>query len=207
MTTLRRNLRRDYRWRESGWTRTRAALAMGMVFGLGAVGTMAQWSQTVTAQTGLFSTVDTVSLTIDGQPEKFEFEVDNLARGQSVARAFPLQNNGSTGFDYKVELLMADLTEQDGTGNQARSNAASLRENMTVSLHPGGTVDGATCSDPPFSTKSGPSHGPTSLRSGVQLPGETTHDYCIQAEIADNPPIASRMSRVGVTFKFTATAA
>ena len=206
MTTPRKNLWRDYRWRESGWTRTRAALALGMVFGLGAVGTMAQWSQTVTAQTGLFSTADSVNLTIGGQPELVEFEVNNLARGASVAAAFPLQNHGTTGFVYKVDLLMADLTEQEGTGNQARSNAASLRENMTVSIHPGGTVDGEECTEDSFSEQSGPPIGTTPLLADVQLPGETTHDYCIQGTVSTSAPIASRMSRVGVTFKFTATA-
>lgn len=41
---------------ETGWTRTRAVLSLGMVFGLGAVGTMAAWSDTATATTGMFST-------------------------------------------------------------------------------------------------------------------------------------------------------
>src|SRR5690554_712517 len=63
---------RDHRWRESRWTRMRAVSALGMIFGLGAVGTTATWSQTVTAETGLFST-GSVDLKINGASPSFSF--------------------------------------------------------------------------------------------------------------------------------------
>ena len=209
MTTPRRNLWRDYRWRESGWTRARATLALGMVFGLGAVGTMAQWSQTVTAQTGLFSTgEETLDLTINGEDQVVSFGViPNLGRGQSVAATVNLQNNGTVDLTYSVELATSELTEQLGTGGQARGNASSLRQNMTVSLYEGGGTDGQTCTGALVSAQAEPPTTATTLLTGAPLPGETTDVYCIQARVHADAPIESRMAQVGVTFGFNASIA
>ena len=57
---------------ETGWIRTRAVLSLGMVLGLGAVGTMAAWSDSATATTGMFST-SSVQLKVDNQRPAHQF--------------------------------------------------------------------------------------------------------------------------------------
>ncbi|NKW63306.1 hypothetical protein GS937_02055 [Rhodococcus hoagii] len=46
-------------------SRTRAVASLGIVLGLGAIGTLAAWSDTATATSGVFST-GSVSLTLNG---------------------------------------------------------------------------------------------------------------------------------------------
>ncbi|MCD2263904.1 M73 family metallopeptidase [Dietzia aurantiaca] len=209
MTTPHRALSRTFRWRESGWTRVRATLALGMVFGLGAVGTLAQWSQTVTAQTGLFSTAeDTLDLTINGEDSEVSFGLrPNLGRGQSFAAMVNLENNGTVDLVYSVDLVTSELTTQFGTGSQARGNATSLRQAMTVSLYEGGGTDGQTCTGTLVLAQAAPATTVTTLLTGAQLPGETTDVYCIQSLVHADAPIESRMAQVGVTFGFNASIA
>lgn len=209
MTTPRRNLWRNYRWRESGWTRARATLALGMVFGLGAVGTMAQWSQTVTAQTGLFSTgEETLDLTINGEDSAVSFGViPNLGRGQSVAEMVNLENNGTVDLAYSVDLVTSELPSQLDFRNQPGGDAAKLRQNMTVSLYAGGSTDGQTCTGTLVSAQAEPPTTATTLLTGAQLPAGTTDVYCIQALVQSDAPIESRLAQVGVTFGFNASIA
>lgn len=209
MTTSRKNLWRDYRWRESGWTRARAVLSLGMVFGLGAVGTMAYWTDTATAESGLFSTgEEPLILKINGEDPVFSFGViPNLGRGQSVAAMVELQNEGSIDLVYSVDLVATELQSQVDFGTQPGGDAAQLRQNMTVSLYAGGGTDGMTCDGTEVTTPSLPPTTATTLLTGASLPGETTDVYCIQALVHANAPIESRLAQVGVTFGFNASIA
>ena len=209
MTTPRRSLWRDYRWRESGWTRTRATLAMGMVFGLGAVGTMAQWSQTVTARTGLFSTgEDTLNLTINGDDPEHHFGViPNLGRGQSVAAMVNLENNGTADLTYSVDLVTTELASEIDFGTQLGGDASQLRQNMTVGLYEGGGTDGLTCDGAQVATPSPPPTTAATLLTDVELPGGTIDVYCIQALVHADAPIESRLAQVEITFGFNASIA
>lgn len=209
MATLRKNVWRDYRWRESGWTRARAVLALGMVFGLGTVGTMAQWSQTVTAETGLFSSsAETVDVTINGQnPSVVLSGIPQLGRGSSVSRMVTLENNGTANLKYSVDLAIAELSIQQGTGNQVRGSSSSLRQNMTVSLYAGATSNGTTCTGGQQIVTPSPPATSLGLRSNVALNARDTDSYCILAAVSSTAPIQSRMAQVGVTFTFNANIA
>lgn len=61
-----RTARMGGRMSETAWIRTRAVLSLGMVLGLGAVGTMAAWSGSTTATSGMFST-GSIRLELNGQ--------------------------------------------------------------------------------------------------------------------------------------------
>lgn len=207
MSARSRNAWRDYRWRESAWTRTRAVVALGMVFGLGAVGTMAQWSQTVTAETGLFST-SVIDLTINDQTTTVSLsDAKNLARGGSAAGIINLQNNGDLSLGYVMDLGVSPLTTQEGAAGFERGNAEKLRQNSTVSMYLGGTVSGTTCSGgQQVFSQLGPANTSSAL-SGRSLPGHTTDSYCVQVSVAATAPVESRMAQVGYTFTFNASVA
>ena len=209
MTAPRKHLWRDYRWRESGWTRARAVLALGMVFGLGAVGTMAYWTDTATAESGLFSKgEEPLILKINGEDPVFSFGViPNLGRGQSVAAMVELQKEGSIDLVYSVDLVATELQSQVDFGTQPGGDAAQLRQNMTVSLYEGGGTDGLTCDGAQVPTPSPPPTTAATLLTDVQLAGEATHVYCIQALVHANAPIESRLAQVGLTFGFNAVIA
>ncbi|MCT1885725.1 CalY family protein [Dietzia cinnamea] len=204
MATLRKNPRRDYRWRESGWTRARAVLALGMVFGLGTVGTMAQWSQTVTAETGLFSSsAGTVDLTInDTKPNAELSGISQLGRGGSGSTTANLKNTGTVNLKYSVDLAVAELSNQTGSTGQVRGNASSLRQNMTVSLY-----SGTTCTGTAIATKTAPTVAKQTLQTDVDLAAGATKSYCILASVSSTAPVESRMAQAGLTFSFNASIA
>lgn len=204
MATLRKNPWRDYRWRESGWTRARAVLALGMVFGLGAVGTMAQWSQTVTAETGLFSSsAGTVDLTInDTKPNADLSGISQLGRGQSGSTTANLKNTGTANLKYSVDLAIAEHSNQTGSTGQVRGNASSLRQNMTVSLY-----SGTTCTGTAIATKTAPTVAKQTLQPDVDLAAGAEKPYCILASVSSTAPVESRTAQVGVTFSFNASIA
>lgn len=207
MSARSRNLWRGYRWRESAWTRARAVTALGMVFGLGAVGTMAQWSQTVTAETGLFSTA-TIDLTINDEATSVSLPAaTNLARGGTAAGMINLQNNGDLGLTYTMDLAVATLTTQQGSAGFERGNAEKLRQNMTLTIREDGTLSGSTCTGGRLEAdQSPPATGPGVLATRA-LAGTTTDTYCVQVSVSANAPIESRLAQVGYTFTFNASVA
>lgn len=108
---------------ETGWIRTRAVLSLGMVLGLGAVGTMAAWSDSATATTGMFST-SSVQLKVDNQRPAHQFtelKRNSMLPGQSEAGALTVQNTGTANFQWAVSAT--------ATGSSA------LIGKLKVSLH------------------------------------------------------------------------
>lgn len=207
MSARSRNLWRGYRWRESAWTRARAGMALGMVFGLGAVGTMAQWSQTVTAETGLFTTA-AINLTINGQnPSASLPTATNLARGGTAAGIINLQNNGGIGLNYTMDLTVATLTNQEGDPGFLRGNAESLRQNMTLTIRKNGTLSGSTCTGGTVEANQSPPATGTGVLATRALNGTTTDSYCVQVTVGASAPVQSRMAQVGYTFTFNASVA
>ena len=115
---------------ETGWIRTRAVLSLGMVLGLGAVGTMAAWSDSATATTGMFST-SSVQLKVDNQRPAHQFtelKRNSMLPGQSEAGALTVQNTGTANFQWAVSAT--------ATGSSA------LIGKLKVSLHQTGANDG-----------------------------------------------------------------
>lgn len=207
MSARSRNFWRGYRWRESAWTRTRAAMALGMVFGLGAVGTMAQWSQTVTAETGLFTTAS-IDLTINDQASTVSLPAaTNLARGGTAAGIIKLQNNGNLDLQYTMDLTVATLTNQEGDPGFLRGNAESLRQNMTLTIRKNGTLSGSTCTGGTVEANQSPPATGTGVLATRALNGKTTDTYCVQVSVSANAPIQSRLAQVGYTFTFNASVA
>ncbi|MBY6682757.1 hypothetical protein HQ312_17010 [Rhodococcus sp. BP-316] len=91
--------------------RLRALLALGMVLGLGTVGTLAAWSATTTTASGNFVT-GTVDITVDnsdGAPQPFVLAVPTgaLFPGRSAAVLVSVRNAGTLGFTYTTAVATA----------------------------------------------------------------------------------------------------
>lgn len=207
MSARSRNLWRGYRWRESAWTRARAAMALGMVLGLGSVGTMAKWSQTVTAETGLFSSA-AVNLLINGEtPSAVIPGTANLARGGTAAGIIELKNDDTRNLKYTMDLDVAPQTIERGGVGQRHGNAESLRQNMTLTIRKNGTLSGSTCTGGTLEANQSPPATGTGVLATRALNGTTTDSYCVQVTVGASAPVQSRMAQVGYTFTFNANIA
>ncbi|GAA3531520.1 hypothetical protein GCM10022234_30840 [Aeromicrobium panaciterrae] len=118
-------------------TRVRALLSIGMVFGLGAVGTLAYWTDSATLAGGTFSagTLDiklgSPAPGVDNNPTQFatDFAMTNMQPGDSRAALVAVRNSSSLGFTYTA------------TGVTSGGTLASL---LTFKVVPGGSLSGST---------------------------------------------------------------
>lgn len=114
----------------TGWTRARAIASLGMVFGLGAVGTMAAWSDTATATTGMFSTnAVNIKMTVNDNRPVYNFvglKKINMARGATTAGLLTVKNTGSDAFTYAMGVDIAN----NGTATYGGASAAIFAQNL-----------------------------------------------------------------------------
>ncbi|MEV0948920.1 SipW-dependent-type signal peptide-containing protein, partial [Rhodococcus sp. NPDC049939] len=138
--------------------RPRAIASLGIVLGLGAFGTLAAWSDTATATSGVFST-GSIDLQIDGQqanPDAYAFTAwskSGLYPGERSSAKLPIQNTGSTPLNYTVTATASSsdmapymvFVLKDGEPNGESGNRCS-GENLgpVVWMEKGGTVDAIT---------------------------------------------------------------
>ncbi|OYD66706.1 SipW-dependent-type signal peptide-containing protein [Rhodococcus sp. OK302] len=90
--------------------RARAIMSVGMVLGLGAVGTLATWTDGVTATSGAFTTAS-VAMKLNGHPtvstdtSDYAFTAlttSNILPGNSVSQVLTVQNAGDVAFKYTM---------------------------------------------------------------------------------------------------------
>lgn len=179
---------------ESGWTRTRAVLSLGMVLGLGAVGTMAAWTDQATATTGVFST-SSMQMKVDGQGASTA--VTQLAAGDlmprsSTAAMIDVSNTGTVPFTF--------------TATATAQGDAQWAQSLTLEAFAGGTVDGDKCSG-------GTEIGSTTLAAGSEntligtgqaLDAEAEQPVCLQVDVGDVVYKASGGKSAKAEIKFTA---
>ncbi|MGB7363382.1 MAG: TasA family protein [Rhodococcus sp. (in: high G+C Gram-positive bacteria)] len=174
--------------------RVRALLSLGIVFGLGSVGTMAAWSDTSTATTGTFTT-GFIDLKLDGAdnaPAAFTTAMTAAAMvpGTTVRTSLTVQNQGTVAFNYDV---------------QARASAAPIGLLLRVALSTG------SCPGSEFASKTGltttdqqvsASRGPVPAKVG-STPG--TEALCVAVSIPSTAALPTTPVSGTVTFTFTAT--
>ncbi|NMM91767.1 hypothetical protein B2J88_47070 [Rhodococcus sp. SRB_17] len=176
---------------DTGWTRTRAVLSLGMVLGLGAVGTMAAWSDSATATTGMFST-SSVQLQVDNQRPTHQFialKRNSMQPGQSVAGPVKVQNTGAVNFKWAVAA--------NGSGS------STLVGKLTVSLHETAANNGSTCSGTMIGTAKSVSTSPT-LVTGRTLTAGATDNVCIQVKVDSTAGKTEQFKIADLGFNFTA---
>ncbi|MFE0748891.1 SipW-dependent-type signal peptide-containing protein [Gordonia sp. NPDC058843] len=118
----------------------RAVLSVGIVLGLGTVGTLAAWSATTTTTSGTFTT-GTVDLWLNdvNATEVTPLSVplgSALLPGQSAAVRIAVQSRGNVAANYTTRVR--------GSG------AAGTAVQLTVVV--GGTISGSTCTGTPAVT-------------------------------------------------------
>lgn len=174
------------------WTRTRAVLSLGMVFGLGAVGTLAAWSDSATATTGVFST-SSIRMKVDGQRPGHEFTAlrkNSLLPGQSAAGSLTVQNTGSIDYTWTVSA--------------AATGSAALIGKLKVSVHSTGANNGSTCTGPALSPAQTLTGNPT-LASGQVLAAGGSAPVCVQVSVDASAGATEQFKVAAVGFNFTAT--
>ncbi len=127
-------------------TRVRALLSLGMVLGLGAVGTLAYWTDSATLDGGSFVSgnldikLGSPAPGVDNNPSQFttDFAMTNMQPGDSKAAIVTVRNSGSIGFTYTA------------TGVTSGGALASL---LSFKVVPGGALSGTTdCTGTPSFT-------------------------------------------------------
>ncbi|MDV8010696.1 SipW-dependent-type signal peptide-containing protein [Rhodococcus sp. IEGM 1241] len=119
--------------------RARAIMSVGIVLGLGAVGTMAAWSDNASATSGVFST-GTMDLQINDDQGSPSYGFTTLTKsgmvpGNSISAMLPVQNKGTSAFSYTMS---------------ATASASTLAPLMKVAVYSEGAATNAnnvgTCS-------------------------------------------------------------
>lgn len=193
---------REKMWRRAvrvlASARLRALLSLGMVLGLGVVGTMAAWSTSATATSGEFTT-GTVDIKLNGSDgvvtQPYVFTTGPVLPGKSVAQVIAVQNTGSLPFRFDVTAY----------------GAGTLLPSLSITARAGGAVSNGACTGgTPQSTVSqipaSPGASPnlsTALGAVAATTGVT--NYCVQVNLSLAAPSNLQGTTADVTLLFTAT--
>lgn len=85
--------------------RARAIMSIGIVLGLGAVGTLAAWTDSATATSGAFTT-GSIEIKLNGNRPTYAFTSltkTSMMPNDSVTATLPVQNTGGANFKYTME--------------------------------------------------------------------------------------------------------
>ncbi|OYD66700.1 SipW-dependent-type signal peptide-containing protein [Rhodococcus sp. OK302] len=176
---------------ETGWNRARAVLSLGMVLGLGAVGTMAAWTDSATATTGMFST-SSILLKVDDQHPAHAFTTlkrSSMMPGDSVAASLKVENAGTLNFTWAVSAVATGSPELIGK--------------LKVALHQTAANDGITCQGP-IITAAQPFGG--TLATGRPLAAGVSEQVCVKVTVDSSAGLTERFKIADLGFNFTAVA-
>jgi predicted ribosomally synthesized peptide with SipW-like signal peptide len=190
-------------WLVCASTRIRAVLALGIVLGLGAVGTLAAWSDTATATSGPF-VVGTVDMKVHGADSYgfVELGMTGMTPGASKAAMLSVSNTGSLAVTYDAKA----------------SSPGVLAPYLRVSVHLGGvatnTTTTGTCSS---ATVIGTTVAPTSAGAtifsarplaGMPAGGTAPADsLCVLVSLVNTTPAEMENKSSVLTLAFTGTVA
>lgn len=175
-----------------GKDRVRAVLALGVVFGLGSVGTLAAWTDQSTATSGAFST-GTIDIklgnpAIDNDPPAFTttFAMTNMAPGSVKEATLKVSNSGTVPFTYTMS----------STATNSGGGADQLGAAMKLEVFPG------SCGGTAVNT-------PTTLNGTAiaarPLAVAATEDLCFRATLPTTSASALQGKTTTATFTFNAT--
>ena len=173
--------------------RVRALLAVGTVLGLGAVGTLAAWTDSSTAATGTFST-GTIDIRLgsgatDPNPFAFtSFALANMGPGSTTTATLQVNNSGSLPFTYNV----SGSATNSGAGNDQLGSA------LTLQIYAGSSCTGTALNSPAKLTFS-------SLTAARPLAAGANETLCFRATLPSDASTALQGSSTVGSFVFTAT--
>lgn len=180
--------------RALGGGRVRATLSLGIVLGLGSVGTLAAWSDSASATSGMFSTA-TIDLQLDnnpGNPNAYvitSLNKTNMMPGDTVQATLPIQNKGSAAFKY---TMSASATGESGLAPLMKVTA--LESNCSTVVN--GPLGLSTVAATPIITTG---------RSLAATSG--TETICLRVTLDPGVTTAMQNKTLNVSFIFSATTA
>lgn len=203
--THRGSRRRSHRgsWlRRIASTRVRAVLALGCLFGIGATGTLAYWTDSATVNSGTFTsgTLNMKVNSVEGNPTPYAwtaFTLTNMVPGESVAAAIPVQNVGSTDFTYTATAT--------GTGTLLPSMRFTAYVGGTATNNPTGGLRTGTCSGTSMGTLTLTATAATAIGTAQTLSANTgTQNICVVAALVSTAPTTDQGKSASATYVFNA---
>ncbi|MDH6676515.1 putative ribosomally synthesized peptide with SipW-like signal peptide [Rhodococcus sp. LBL1] len=175
-----------------GGGRVRAALSLGIVLGLGSVGTLAAWSDTATATSNEFKT-GSIDLKLGpeaGAADNYTFSAfggSGLLPGSTVQAPLDVRNKGDVPFKYS---MAAKATGNASVAGQIKLDvfAASNCSGPAIKTITMSASDQAMISD----------KGPVVALNGVDT-------ICVRATVGNELYKAMQNQSINVVFTFTAT--
>ena len=184
--------------------RTRAILSLGIVLGVGSVGTMAYWTDDASVVTGGFVS-GKLDLKVDGSEGKptaytaASLAAQNLAPGESIAAAFSVQNAGSIGFRVTA------------TGTAAGDLAPNLRFAVRTGATPATTGTQAannrvgTCSGGDAQLASTALTGQSVFSAPPVVGAGSSTSVCVVVTLDPGTPTTQAQKTGSATFNLVAT--
>ncbi|OZD61040.1 MULTISPECIES: SipW-dependent-type signal peptide-containing protein [Nocardiaceae] len=170
--------------------RARAIMSIGIVLGLGAVGTLAAWSDTSTATSGEFTT-GTIDIKLGNTPPGTDTitltSLTNtaIAPGNTVTAPLLVRNSGTVPFNYTISVLANNTT------------LAGLLDSSVYA--------NTDCSGTAISTVSGLS--PSKPFGGVNrpIPRNGTDQLCIRVTMPSTATAPATPATGTITYSLVAT--
>ncbi|WP_420880419.1 TasA family protein [Rhodococcus sp. (in: high G+C Gram-positive bacteria)] len=184
--------------------RVRALLCLGGLHGIGAVGTLAAWSDKATATSGTFAT-GTITLQLDNTKTlaMSTLAALNLLPGESVAAVVTVQNKGTLPLTY----TMAATTP---------AGSPEVTAHLVVAAYSGGAASNAATNGLRAGSCSGTKIAEAALTAGGSAPVATTprplaartgtETLCVTVRLLPSAPVSVQNQLLGTArLVFTAT--
>lgn len=176
--------------RALGGGRVRAALSLGIVLGLGSVGTLAAWTNTATATSGEFRT-GVIDLKLGPAPgsDSYAFNAfsgSGLLPGSTVQAPLEVRNSGDVPFKYSMTAK--------ATGN------TDVAEQITLAVFENSNCSGVSTASVTLSTAD---QSMVTDRGPIALSGVDT--ICVKATTGNFLYRSMQNQSINVVFSFTAT--
>lgn len=171
----------------------RVLLAACGVLGIGAVGTLAAWTDQSTATTGVFSTgridIKLGTTPVDNNPPTFttNFTLTAMKPGDTKDATLQVNNSGTVPFTYTIS----------GTATNNGAGSDQLGSAMTLQVYAGSTCTGTALNSPTKFTFTA-----TSARALAIGANET---LCFRATLPSTADSALQAQTTTGTFTFSAT--
>lgn len=172
--------------------RARAIMSVGIVLGLGAVGTLAAWTDDATATSGMFTTgtikmkLSDSEATADAPYAITALTKTGMMPGQAVTGPIKVQNAGETQFNYTMEATAV--------------GEAALAPFMYVSVF---KADCATSIAPRVALSTTAAKPIITTGRAVTVAG--SEDLCLKVDLDPSVTTAMQTKSLSVSFRFAAT--
>lgn len=179
----------------------RILLSLGMVVGVGATGTFAAWTDSVTV-TGTSITAGTIDLKVNNLDTVTGYttmNISNMVPGNTTAGVLTVKNAGTAPLKYYLD---ASTTNADGKGLGAALTAKVTGDSAVTGSSPSATCAGSALSG------SSTAFGASLLGSAASprlLAAGASETICIQATLPTSAATSLQGATTNVTFTFSGT--